>query len=73
MVQALAPDAAQEPLANGIRFGSAHRRAQHFNGAPCSHACELLSMPVIVVADQETRFLTIGRRFPQLLRHPALP
>ncbi len=72
MVQALAPHAAQEPLAGGVLPGRAIRRAQLLDARGGGDAGEGRAVRAVVVAEQVARPLAERRRLAQLLGDPRI-
>jgi len=72
VVEARAPDAAEEPLADGIGARGPHGRAQHLDAAPSRDARELRAKRGVVVTDQEARPRAEGRRLTQVLCDPRV-
>lgn len=71
MVQALAPDATQEPLAGGIRSQRPDRRAQDSDPAARRDAGERGAVLAVVVTYVVLRALPEGRRLARLRRDPS--
>jgi transposase len=72
VVEARAPDAAEEPLADGIGARGPHGRPQHLAAAPRRDARELRAKRGVVVTDQEARPRAEGRCLTQVLCDPGV-
>jgi hypothetical protein len=72
VVQALAPDAAQIPLADGVHIRTPGWDADDFDAGSLSHRSEVPAELAVVVADQEPRPFAEGRRLAKLLRRPSV-
>jgi|tagenome__1003787_1003787.scaffolds.fasta_scaffold19747854_2 hypothetical protein len=72
VIQALAPDAAAEPLADGVLPGRAVGRAQFHDAGPRSESGEGRPKLAIVVADEVFGMLPEGRGLAQLLGDPGV-
>ncbi len=72
MIEALAPDTPQKPLAHRIHQRRAHRRAQDANPGALGNAIEVRAELVVSIADDDLRALAERRRVAKLLRGPLL-
>ena len=72
VVKALAADAAEEALADGVRSRGADRRAQDRDLAGCGDAREGRPELAVVVADQVAGMLIVRGRLAQLPGHPGV-
>ncbi len=69
---ALAPDAAQEAFAEGVRAGRADGCPRHLNATAHRNACKLCAELGLVVADQEARRQTERCGLAQLWGEPSV-
>ena len=72
VVEAHAPNAADKPLADGVRVGCSNGRAQHLDAAPRRDTGERRPIPGVVVADRDARRPTERRGLAHLLGDPGV-
>ena len=76
MIEAFTTNAAQQPVANGVRPGCPHRRSEHLDPAPKRHSLEVMTILRIVVANEILRPCAEGRcltqRVPGVAEQPVV-
>jgi len=72
VVEAHAPNAADKPLADGVRVGCSNGCAQHLDAAPRRDTGERRPIPGVVVADRDARRPTERRGLAHLLGDPGV-
>src|SRR5579871_6577377 len=72
MVQTVAPDRANEPFAERVRFGGIQRRVDEFDPETCDRMVKLQPVFVIVIADEEARLYPKRSGFAHLLGNPGI-
>lgn len=73
MVKALAPGAADEPLAQRIGLRCSNRGAHHANPDPFGDSGEEATKLAIPIPKEELGAMPVGCRVAKLLRHPPIP
>jgi hypothetical protein len=72
MIDALAADAPEEALADGVRARRPNRRQDHVDAATGRDPCEGGAVLGVVVVDQEARPRPLRRRLAELLGDPRV-
>jgi len=72
VVQTFLSDAPQEAFTDGIGSGSVIGRLEKLDAAGCRHPSKAGPKFAVVIPNQIFRCLSIGRGFPELLRHPDI-